>query len=51
MKKGDYEACTIQDLFKLYQMIANREERSDKTESIREELFQWIEKVQQALKQ
>lgn len=49
----EYSYCTteIQDLFKLYQMIANREERSDKTESIREELFQWIEKVQQALKQ
>lgn len=49
----EYSYCTteIQELFKLYQMISDREEHSDKTESIREELYQWIEKIQQALKQ
>lgn len=47
----EYSSCTaeLQDLFKLYQMIAARNEYSDRAERFREELYRWVEKLQQAL--
>ena len=46
-----YCAMTVQTLFKLYQLIADSKKYPDKIESIRMELYQWVEKLHQTLKQ
>ena len=46
-----YCAMTVQALFKLYQLIADSKKYPDKIESIRMELYQWVEKLHQTLKQ
>lgn len=46
-----YCAMMVQTLFKLYQLIADSKKYPDKIESIRMELYQWVEKLHQTLKQ